>query len=291
MVRYAAMGRVMHHNVINMIGMNGGFDGLWLDHEHVGFSMENLEIATAVARSQNLDCFVRIAPTDYALFTKCLEAGAGGVMAAMVYSAEQAEQIVRWTKFAPRGQRGLNVSGFDGRFTLTPLAKFTQEANEKNWVAIQIETLSSVECVDEIAAIDGVDLLFVGPSDLSQALGVTGDFMHPKCQEAIDKVVRHDWPGNVRELRNVVERAYSLSLTKTITADNVFFSDLGLDSRASADHFSPVSLAEMEKRHIEATLRFTKWVKREASRILDIERSTLDRKLAAYGINRPDDIV
>jgi 2-dehydro-3-deoxyglucarate aldolase/4-hydroxy-2-oxoheptanedioate aldolase len=55
-------------------------------------------------------------------------------------------------------------------------------------VAIQIETLSAVECADEIAAIDGVDLLFIGPSDLSQALGVTGDFMHPKCQEAIDKV-------------------------------------------------------------------------------------------------------
>lgn len=187
-VRYAALGRVMHHNVINMIGFNGGFDGLWLDHEHVGFSMENLEIATAVARSQNLDCFVRIAPTDYALVTKCLEAGAGGVMAAMIYSVEQAEEFVRWAKFAPRGNRGLNVSGFDGRFTLTPLAKFTQEANANNFVAIQIETLSSVECVDEIAAIDGVDLLFVGPSDLSQALGVTGDFMHPKCLEAIDKV-------------------------------------------------------------------------------------------------------
>lgn len=187
-VRYAALGRVMHHNVINMIGFNGGFDGLWLDHEHVGFSMENLEIATAVARSQNLDCFVRIAPTDYALVTKCLEAGAGGIMAAMVYTAKQADEIVRWAKFAPRGQRGLNVSGFDGRFTLTPVPQFVQEANQKHFVAIQIETLSSVECVDEIAAIDGVDLLFVGPSDLSQALGVTGDFMHPKCQEAIDKV-------------------------------------------------------------------------------------------------------
>ncbi len=187
-VRYAALGRVMHHNVINMIGFSGGFDGPWLDHEHVGFSMENLEIATAVARSQNLDCFVRIAPTDYALVTKCLEAGAGGVMAAMIYSVEQAEEFVRWAKFAPRGNRGLNVSGFDGRFTLLPLAKFTQEANANNFVAIQIETLSSVECVDEIAAIDGVDLLFVGPSDLSQALGVTGDFMHPKCLEAIDKV-------------------------------------------------------------------------------------------------------
>lgn len=187
-VRYAALGRVMHHNVINMIGFSGGFDGLWLDHEHVGFSMENLEIATAVARSQNLDCFVRIAPTDYALVTKCLEAGAGGVMAAMIYSAEQAEEFVRWSKFAPRGNRGLNVSGFDGHFTLLPMAKFTQEANQNHFVAIQIETLSAVECVEDIAAIDGVDLLFVGPSDLSQALGVTGEFMHPKCQEAIDKV-------------------------------------------------------------------------------------------------------
>jgi 4-hydroxy-2-oxoheptanedioate aldolase len=187
-VRYMALGRVLHHNVINMIGFNGGFDGLWLDHEHVGFSMENLEIACTAARSQNLDCFVRIAPTDYALVTKCLEAGAGGIMAAMIYSAEQAEQIVRWAKFAPRGNRGLNVSGFDGRYTLTPVAKFVQEANQNGFVAIQIETLESVECVDAIAAIDGVDLLFVGPSDLSQALGVTGDFMHPKCQEAIDKV-------------------------------------------------------------------------------------------------------
>ena len=109
-------------------------------------------------------------------------------MAAMVYSATQADEIVRWAKFAPRGQRGLNVSGFDGRYTLTPIAKFVQEANAKNWVAIQIETLSAVECVEEIAAINGVDLLFIGPSDLSQALGVTGDFMHPKCQEATDRV-------------------------------------------------------------------------------------------------------
>lgn len=84
-VRYAALGRVMHHNVINMIGFSGGFDGLWLDHEHVGFSMENLEIATAVARSQNLDCFVRIAPTDYALVTKCLEAGAGNTGGAKLH--------------------------------------------------------------------------------------------------------------------------------------------------------------------------------------------------------------
>lgn len=188
LVRVAALGRVLHHNVIHMLGFSGGFDALWFDHEHVGFSMEHLEVACTAARSQNLECFVRIAPTDYALVTRCYEAGAGGVMAAQVFTAEQAEQIVRWAKFGPRGIRGLNNGGFDGRFSLTPQTKFVQEANANTWLAIQIETLDSVNCVDDIAAIDGVDLLFIGPSDLSQALGVTGDFMNPKCMEAIDRV-------------------------------------------------------------------------------------------------------
>jgi 4-hydroxy-2-oxoheptanedioate aldolase len=184
----AALGRVLHHNVVHMIGFHGGFDALWFDHEHVGFSMEHLEIACTAARSQGLECFVRIAPTDYALVTRCFESGAGGIMAAQVFSAQQAEQIVRWAKFAPRGHRGLNNSGFDGRFSTLPQTKFVQQANEQTWVAIQIETLDALNCCDEIAAIDGVDLLFVGPSDLSQALGVTGDFMNPKCLEAIDRI-------------------------------------------------------------------------------------------------------
>jgi 2-keto-3-deoxy-L-rhamnonate aldolase RhmA len=68
------------------------------------------------------------------------------------------------------------------------LAEFTEGANRDTFVAIQIETVSAVDEVDEIAAVDGVDLLFVGPSDLSQALGVTGDFTHERCLEAIDAV-------------------------------------------------------------------------------------------------------
>ena len=187
-VRIAGLGRVLHHNVIHIFGFHGGFEALWFDHEHVGFSMEKLEIACTAARSQNLECFVRIAPTDYAVITRCLESGAGGIMAAQVFSAAQAEQIVRWAKFFPRGNRGLNNGGFDGRFSMTPQAQFVEEANARTWVAVQIETLDAVECCDAIAAIDGVDLLFIGPSDLSQALGVTGDFFNPKCLEAIDRV-------------------------------------------------------------------------------------------------------
>ena len=188
LVMVIGVGRVMHHNLIQMIGIQGGFHGLWFDHEHVGFSMEQLEIGTLATRSQGLDNFVRIAPTDYALVTKCLEAGGGGVMAAQIFSADQAEQFVRWAKFAPRGARGLNIGGWDGRFATIPPAEFCEKSNRETFVAIQIETAQSVEECDEIAAIDGVDLLFIGPSDLSQSLGVTGDFMNPKCIEAIDKV-------------------------------------------------------------------------------------------------------
>lgn len=188
LVLVSAFGRLMHHNFIQMLGINGGFDGVWLDHEHVGFSMEALEVATATARSQGLESFVRIAPTDYAIVTRCLEAGGGGVMAAQIFTAAQAEQFVSWAKFHPRGNRGLNSGGFDGRYSNLPLKDFCEKANREVFVAIQIETKQSVDEVDAIAAIDGVDLLFIGPSDLSQAYGVTGDFFHPDCIAAIDKV-------------------------------------------------------------------------------------------------------
>ncbi|MCA9023740.1 MAG: host specificity protein [Planctomycetaceae bacterium] len=181
-------GRVFHHNLIQILGMQGGFQGFWLDHEHVGLTIREMEIAAATGRSVGMDCFVRIAPTDYAMVTRCLEAGTGGVMAAQIHSAAQAEEFVRWAKFSPRGCRGLNSSGYDGRFGTLGAADFTEKANRETFVAIQVETTGAVEECEAIAAIDGVDHLFVGPADLSQALGVTGQFMHDKCLDAIKRV-------------------------------------------------------------------------------------------------------
>jgi len=187
-VKIIGVGRTMHYNLVQMIGISGGYDGIWFDQEHMGFSMENLEVATLAARSQGLDNFVRVAPTDYATFTRCMEAGGGGVMAAQVFTAEQTEQIVQWSKFHPRGNRGLNCGGWDAQYNTIPPTQFCEKANKESFVAIQIETAQSVEEVEQIAAVEGVDLLFVGPSDLSQSLGVTGDFFNPICIEAIDKV-------------------------------------------------------------------------------------------------------
>jgi len=187
-VRVFSVSRMIHPVIFDLFGMAGGFDGLWLDQEHGGMTAEQIQIASASARANGLGLFVRMAPTGYAQVTQNLEAGADGVMAARIESAAEAERFVTWCKFAPRGDRGLNSSGFDARYTYTPLAQYVADANRDNFVAIQIETLGALEEVDQIAAIDGVDLLFVGPADMSQALGQIGEVNHEKVWEAIDRV-------------------------------------------------------------------------------------------------------
>jgi 2-dehydro-3-deoxyglucarate aldolase/4-hydroxy-2-oxoheptanedioate aldolase len=183
-----ALGRVVHPIFIDMFALAGGYQGFWLDQEHAGIGVDEIRVASVTARANDMDCFVRLAPLGYSQVTQCLEAGAGGVMAAQIHSAAQAEEFVSWAKFAPRGTRGLNAGGRDGDYSYKPAAQFIEDSNRENFVAIQIETLGSIDQVEAIAAIDGVDLLFVGPADLSLCLGVVGQFMHEKLWEAIDKV-------------------------------------------------------------------------------------------------------
>jgi 2-dehydro-3-deoxyglucarate aldolase/4-hydroxy-2-oxoheptanedioate aldolase len=183
-----AVGRIVHHNLLQMIGIHGGFQAVWFDLEHMDFPTERLEIGALACRSQEMDSFVRLAATDYAVVTRALEAGAGGVMAAQVRSAADAEQIVKWAKFYPRGYRGLNTAGWDAQFATIPPVKFAEQSNRESFVAIQIETAEALDQCEQIAAIEGVDMLFLGPADMSQNLGVLGDFMNPKCLAAIDRI-------------------------------------------------------------------------------------------------------
>ncbi len=119
-----------------------------------------------------------------------LEAGAGGIMASMVQSAAQAEQIVRWAKFQPRGCRGVNGSGVDNRYGLYPAGTYFQRANAETLVLIQIEHIDAVKEIEAIAAIADVDCLFIGPADLSQSMGLAGQWEHPEVWKAVERVAR-----------------------------------------------------------------------------------------------------
>ncbi len=187
-VRMFGVGQLYSPKLIEIVGEHGGFDALWLDAEHAGLTMKEIELATMAARAYGMDHFVRMPATDYASIMRALEAGAGGVMVSMVRNADEVEQVVRWAKFGPRGERGVNGGNRDGRFGLEPLAQYVARANAETFVGIQIETAGAIAAVAEIAAVPDVDLLFVGPADISQVMGVPGDFENPKCLETIEKI-------------------------------------------------------------------------------------------------------
>jgi 2-dehydro-3-deoxyglucarate aldolase/4-hydroxy-2-oxoheptanedioate aldolase len=189
-VRLFGVGQLIGPKLIEIVGLHGGFDGLWLDFEHAGFTMKDVEVATLAADAYGLDHFVRLPATDYATIMRSLEAGANGVMVSMVRSPEEAEQAVRWAKFHPRGERGMNGGNRDGKFGLTPIADYARQANERTFIGIQVETAGAIASVAEIAAVPDVDLVFVGPADISQVLGVPGDFENPKCLDTIEKIAR-----------------------------------------------------------------------------------------------------
>ncbi|HLJ93894.1 MAG TPA: aldolase/citrate lyase family protein [Gemmataceae bacterium] len=190
LVRVFCLGQLCNPKLLELVGMHGGYDAVWLDREHGSLTLEQVEQATRAARTCNLDTFVRLAPTDYATVMRALEAGAGGIMAAQVRNARQVEQIIQWAKFHPRGLRGINNTGVDGRYGLTPLPEYFQQANANTFIAIQIEHVQAVEDVEQIAAVEDVDVLFVGPADLSQSMGMPGDWNHPRHWEAIQRVAQ-----------------------------------------------------------------------------------------------------
>ncbi len=189
-VRLFGTGQLISPKLIEIVGLHGGFDGLWLDFEHAGFAMRDIELATLAANAHGLDHFVRQPATDYASIMRSLEAGANGVMVSMVKSAEEVDKAVRWAKFYPRGERGMNGGNRDGRFGLTPVTEYVVEANARTFVGIQIETAGAIAEIAEIARVPDVDLVFVGPMDISQVLGVPGDFENPKCLDTIERIAR-----------------------------------------------------------------------------------------------------
>jgi 4-hydroxy-2-oxoheptanedioate aldolase len=190
LTRVFCLGQLCHPKFVEIIGMHGGYDAVWLDQEHAGLSIAQIEQAALAGRAIGLDTFVRLAPTDYATVMRPLEAGAGGIMAAQVKSAAEAEQVVQWAKFHPRGQRGVNGSGVDGRYATMPLLDYMKRANDETFVAIQIEHYGAVDEVEKIAAIKDVDILFIGPADLGQSMGLVGEWDHPKVWQAIERVAK-----------------------------------------------------------------------------------------------------
>lgn len=190
LVNVFAIGAIPSTKLVELAALSGGYHAIWIDEEHAALSLQQIELLALACRSVGLDSYVRLAPVNYAAVMRPMEAGVGGVMAAQVRSLAEVEQIVSWAKFPPLGQRGVNPSNFEGRYSTCKLSEHVIDCNRDRWLSVQIETREALECVEDIAKVEGIDHLFVGPADLSVALGVPGDFMHPLCLAALERISR-----------------------------------------------------------------------------------------------------
>ena len=166
-----------------------GFDCIWLDLEHRAFDTRELQVLMAHFRLYDIDCLLRAPTLEKTGLYRYLEDGATGLMIPHVSTPERARELVQSVKFPPIGDRGLDNAGYDSvyRANPDPLA-YTAWANRETFLVLQIETPQAVENVEEIAAVPGVDMLFVGPGDLGLRYAIEGDTDGSRLEAAYERV-------------------------------------------------------------------------------------------------------
>ncbi len=164
-----------------------GFDWLLLDHEHGPGGDETLLHQLQAASATPAAAIVRIADNEPVRFKRVLDVGAAGVMVPWVNTASEARAAVASMRFPPRGIRGVAKLNRACSFGLD-FEEYYARSHEWLVTMAQIESPEGVKQAEEIAAVDGVDVLFVGPSDLTSSLGIAGQLDHPLFRDALKRV-------------------------------------------------------------------------------------------------------
>lgn len=186
---YGTMLRVVRNPAILDMAKAAGLDFVMFDCEYPNYSIETFHDMCLHASALGLGCYVRVPQNGKDYVSRYLDCGSTGVMVPMLQTAEQAEELVHWSKYPPLGERGFAAGGAPvGYCAGVKHADAMAQGNASVLSIAQIETRMAVENVDAIAAVEGVDVLLIGPNDLSISMGVPGDTMHPIMLEAITKV-------------------------------------------------------------------------------------------------------
>jgi 2-dehydro-3-deoxyglucarate aldolase/4-hydroxy-2-oxoheptanedioate aldolase len=195
-----------------------GAEFVLFDLEHTGYGIERMRDVIAAARASEIVTLLRVADADYHLVARGLDLGAQGVMVPAVESAEEARAVVAAARYPPVGRRGFGLTYRD-EWEPGGVPETLEKANAETLVLVQIETAAGLESVDDIAAVPGVDVLWIGHFDLTASLGVPGAFASDEFREAVDRVLaagkKHEKPvgivgGSVEECRTLIERGFRL---------------------------------------------------------------------------------
>lgn len=160
-----------------------------LDMEHSGVGIDTIKAQIAFARGLGIAPMVRVPGCHYHLIATVLDAGALGIMVPMVETEEQARQIAAWTRYRPEGVRGLAFSMAHDDYLGGDVADKMREANERVMAIALIETAKGIENADAIMAVPGIDVGWLGHFDLTDSMGIAGQFDHPLFDAAVKHLV------------------------------------------------------------------------------------------------------
>ena len=175
--------------VVELIAQ-AGFDAAFIDLEHVALDFAQVQTLVLACERAGITPLVRTPGFDPATMLRLLDMGVPALQVPHIANAEAARQAVQAARYPPLGERGLMATSRAAAYGSVPLQEHMQRSNDEVLLAVMVEDLAAVEQIEAIAGTPGVDLVAIGPSDLSRALGLTGQPDHPRLAETIEEIAR-----------------------------------------------------------------------------------------------------
>ena len=174
-------------------------DFLWIDLEHRPYGPQEVRWVPVICRQAGCAPMIRVPGLDSSWIKKALDIGANTIMVPQVNTADEAKRAVEYAHYPPQGSRGISPM-WTALMNVT-WEEYLPQANQETCVIVQIESPQGMENLDAIAAVEGVDVVFAGPADLSASLGVIGQFDHPDLQRYLaefpSRVAEHGKPAGI----------------------------------------------------------------------------------------------
>lgn len=226
---------------IARIAKTAGFDSFYIDMEHCSFSMETIGQVCMAAVETGITPLVRVPATTPEYIGRVLDGGAMGVIAPHVRSAGQARAVVRAARFTPLGDRSANSSLPQLQYRSFPAAEANAALNAATMVVIMMEAVDALEHVEEIAAVEGVDMLLIGTNDLTSEWGIPGQYDDPRVAAAYQRTIaacrkhgKHVGVGGLASRPDLVERFVRLGARYVSTGTDLGFLVAACTAKAKA---------------------------------------------------------
>jgi len=165
-----------------------GYDAVYVDLEHTSTSLETAAMLCASAAGAGIWALVRVPSQDPSLIARVLDIGATGIIVPHINSYTEACGVVAAARFPPVGHRSISGPNALSGFAARTAAELTEVLEARTVVAVMVETPEAVRDVDAIASVDGVDMVLIGPSDLTAEMGIHGDYENERFHDAVDSV-------------------------------------------------------------------------------------------------------